>query len=276
VFLKPVPSDGDPNQRYAPGDPISPWFELQSDYNRRTNVPDGAFDWAHVLQLSSYLDRQQIKFRDVHRAYVKEVVDEAFSGYSAAAKSSIMSKWEEYLEDANRPEGPKYLWHQAFAAKIEWSDMKHESHQEAEDTDTTELWQVRKDTCDGVDAFVDYLPAASLHDGQLATPQISSRSTDPVAVVMLVFVICTLLLTIKKVCIAGTCEKADTSKDDTVGSDRTEAMKKKRPTRRGRGTLRRAFQEMADPPGQDRSMQDTIDAVSIPDTASELFYPQFT
>jgi len=156
--------------------------------------------------LSSYLDRQQIKFRDVHRAYVKEVVDEAFSGY--------MSKWEEYLEDANRPEGPKYLWHQAFAAKIEWSDMKHESHQEAEDTDTTELWQVRKDTCDGVDAFVDYLPAASLHDGQLATPQISSRITDPVAVVMLVFVICTLLLTIKKVCIAGTCEKADTSKDE--------------------------------------------------------------
>jgi len=276
VFLEPVPSDGDPYRRYAPRDPIRPWFELQSDYDRRTNVPDGAFDWAHVLRLSSYLDRQQVKFRDVHRAYVKEVVDDAFSGYSAAAKSSIMSKWEEYLEDSNRPEGPKYLWHQAFAAVIEWSDANRESHQEVEDADTTELWQVRKDTCDGLDASVDYLPAASLHDGQLATPPISSRILDPIAVVVLVCVIFTMPLTIKKVCIARTSEKADANENDTVGSDRNEAMKKKRPTRRGRGTLRKAFQEMADPPGQYRSKEDTVDAVSIPDTASELFYPQLT
>jgi len=51
-------------------------------------------------------------------------------------------------------------------------------------------------------------------------------------------------------------------------------VRPKRQTRRGRGVLRRRMQALPDPPRGDPNHVGTFGGASIPETASELFYPE--
>jgi len=252
VFLERVPRDDDPTTRLS-GRKIVPWFELASDYERRTNVPSAAFEWDHVLRLSNHLHITKAKFREVDTAYIKEVVDEAFGDCAAATRATITRQWKECLEDLHRTPRPTYVW--TRPAQIEWEKEKKQSRQ-------TEMLVSAAGVISGSVLIQKSFKANAVK----REPDVLDRGNG-------------VATENGRAALEGGTEAAfETDECNEAGEeatgDKPATERKKRQTRRGRGTLRKQFESLpeCEKPG---SRADASDEQSLPDTTSDLFYPSF-
>jgi len=249
---------------------VLPWFELESDYKRRTNVPSAAFEWDHVIRLSRHLHATRADFQEIDTAYIKEIVDEAFGDSVAAAiRATITRQWKECLEDLRRKPRPNYIW--TRPAKIERDNEKTTGRDEEDSPHQGEVKPSRQTevivsaagivtgvvliqtSCQAKAAkeepdVLDHGNAAAIEPGQAAVDSGTEAAFE-----------------------MDDCNGA--SEEATEGEPGIE--RKKRQTRRGRGTLRKKFHSLpeSEKPG---SRADAVDGQSLPDTASDLLYPSYS